>query len=230
MKPAHFYHVFADGSWYPALSSHVQACAEADFAPDLYVGLVGEEFSRNFALSQLPEAQVVAEASAGYEQVTVEALREWALAQPPERPVLYAHTKGAFHNSTWNACWRRSMTQHCVGRWQECICLLSEYDAVGCHWLKPGVYTDLIGREWPVQTPIFGGNFWWATAGYLASLPPLAISLDESARGEAELWLGRGNPRVYDLNPGWMDFDNLGLTTEERAQYPENCIKPFYRP
>jgi hypothetical protein len=92
------------------------------------------------------------------------------------------------------------------------------------------VYTDVRGRKWPYTEAIFAGNFWWANAGYIASLPPLEVSLKEADRGEAETWLGRGKPKVYDLSPGFMDFENLGLTLEEIAEYPDDCIKTTYRP
>jgi hypothetical protein len=54
---------------------------------------------------------------------------------------------------------------------------------------------------------MFGGNFWWANANYLRTLPPLRYK----DRFDAETWIGLGNPLVHDLLPGWP---SIPLCTE----------------
>jgi hypothetical protein len=56
--------------------------------------------------------------------------------------------------------------------------------------------------EWPEQVPFFAGNFWWARASYLRTLePPL-----EESRWQAETWVSLGEPKVYDVLPGWPNY------------------------
>jgi hypothetical protein len=56
-----------------------------------------------------------------------------------------------------------------------------------------------------VRTPLFAGNFWWARAKYLATLP----EPETENRRQAEGWVGLGGPKVYDLRPGWPDWDDF---------------------
>jgi hypothetical protein len=137
------------------------------------------------------------------EAATLNAVREHALVN--DGAVLYAHTKGAADDSDFRVRWRHSMTNRVVVRWQEHLATLEtgDVDAVGCHWLTPEAYPGM------VNTPFFGGNFWMARCDYLRTLPPCP----SEPRFEAELWVGRNNPRVIDLLPGWPD-DN---------RWPELC-------
>lgn len=130
-------------------------------------------------------------ASAGWEQVTLRAVREYARTH--DGAVLYAHTKGAHDTSDFRVRWRRSMCRRVVGNWRENLAMLDEYDAVGCHWLTPGQYPSY------VTTPFFGGNYWMARCDYLRTLPECSTE----SRFDAERWIGLGNPKVFDLLPGW---------------------------
>lgn len=188
----HYYHVYADGDWRDAVTEHLAALE--GLAAAVTVGIVGSPQNRRAVRQAFEVANVETwvEAAGGWEQVTLGALRR-DLAHHDD-PVLYAHTKGAAHRTRINDLWRRSMTALVVD--EQRADLLAEHDAVGCHWLTPG--------DWPnlVDSPYFGGNFWWATAAYLRTLPPLAMT----NRYDAEQWIGLGNPRVADLLPGWPDL------------------------
>ena len=130
--------------------------------------------------------------------MTLSALREYAISCRAEEAVLYAHTKGAYCNSPLNEHWRRSMTRNVVGRWPRCASLVaSGYDTAGCHWLTPERHHE--PPEYPVTTPMYGGNFWWARTGYLRRLPEPGTDY----RHQAEEWVGLGSPRAFDLLPGW---------------------------
>ena len=90
------------------------------------------------------------------------------------------------------------MTRCVVSDWQGYVALLSDFDAVGCHWLtRDGV--PGFGQEFLEGTPFFGGNFWMARGYYLRTLPEPSTR----SRFDAERWIGLGDPRVLDLNPGW---------------------------
>jgi hypothetical protein len=110
--------------------------------------------------------------------------------------VLFAHTKGISYTRLddperkWNVSWRHAMTQAVIYNWRECIRLLQDHDAVGCHWVQEPGYT----------TYHFGGNFWWLHASAVQMMPR---SL-RGSRWDAEKWIGRGPPlKIVDLAPGW---------------------------
>jgi hypothetical protein len=199
-------------NWLNPFQEHFGAMHNADFKGDVWVGIVGGLPQRAEVMSQLrgwwPEAQVVVQADEGFEQVTIEKMHQWSKVVRPDTPVYYSHTKGALNNHSMNEYWRREMDGHLIGGglavqgghdWRECVELLKDYDAVGLHWLTGKQFPGLIG------IPMFGGNFWWATAGYLAGLervqgtpefPPVDIH-------GAEGWMGQDCPKVFDFKPGW---------------------------
>jgi hypothetical protein len=205
----HFYHVYAGGAWAAPVREHIEALSEARFPGPVTIGLVGPPGDRNIAREMItlrftgaglhpPDTWI--KASTGYEQLTLTALRDYAMKSTDDEPVLYAHTKGARHSCQCNAYWRRSMTSHVIGDWRRCVHFLSSHDAVGCHWLTPQEHHDPPERS--VTTPYFGGNFWWARSGYIRCLPVL----DNTSRFGAESWIGQAGPRVCNLLPGWPDL------------------------
>jgi len=201
----HYYHVYADGQWSEPVDEHLAALGSITEPMTVTVGVVGSEENRTDAIRHIftrcARIDRFVEADTGWEQVTLQRLRE-DLATGHNDPVVYAHTKGASDWSEINVVWRRSMTRHVVGRWRECLDHLRHVDAVGCHWLTP--------EQWPtlVTTPFFGGNFWWARASYLRTLPQLQLN----DRWDAEAWIGLGDPTTFDLLPGWP---SLTLCAEE---------------
>jgi hypothetical protein len=170
---------------------------------EMTVGLVGDDRDRDAARQRitmlctswdLPQPVNWVEADDGWEQVTLDQVYKDVQEIPGEYAVLYAHTKGAHGDTDGNAAWRRSMTRHVVHGWEECVAHLDTVQAVGCHWIS----NDHV----PENPPFFGGNFWWARASYLRTLPPP----DNESRWHAELWVGQGHPVVWDFKPGWPDY------------------------
>lgn len=202
----HFYHMFCGAPWQSIAAEHAAALTPGEW--DLTVGLVGPPSAREVARRWWSEQRNCSfvEATSGWEQVTLRRLWRWARYADPAEPVLYAHTKGVTHKNNGGlhgAVWRRSMTQLLVENWPRCLQLLSDYDAVGCHWLTPAI-------KWPphvIETPFFGGNFWWANAGYVATLPEPG----NANRYAAEQWIGLGDPKVADLRPGIPDLAHYRL-------------------
>jgi hypothetical protein len=188
----HFYHLYIDGdaAWEPIALEYAQALEVANFPVTPSVGLVGKD--RGNAKQWLARQgwPVVAEADTGFEQVTITALQA-ELGWPDDAAVLYAHSKGAWRNMPNEDQWRRSMLWHLVIGWRNCVELLSTCQVVGCHWM---------GNH-------FAGNFWWAQAGYLRSLPPV-YGITEAERGQAETWIGLGEPTVANLVAGFASSEN----------------------
>lgn len=194
----HYYHVWADGAWEEPVYEHATALDLSGLDSDITIGVVGADWRRIAVMVAFGLADTASyiEADEGWEDVTLAALWDDAHDHPDDL-FLYCHTKGAYHQSVSNTLWRQAMTARLVTDWHECVDLLREHDAVGCHWLDGGT------REDPYM--IFAGNFWWATGSYLATLPEPVAWHD---RYEAERWVGRGQPRAYDRLPGNPSYGN----------------------
>ena len=185
----HYYHIYAAPGWETIVSEHCETLAKTNFfdgrLSTIRLGIVGPQPEKvaDFCQQWLP-AEIITQAEAGWEQLTLTALWEDAQRCAVGDAVLYAHTKGVTEPATY---WREEMTQHLVGGWEACLGALETHEVVGCHWM--------INDEWNI--PFFGGNFWWARSAVLQRLPrPQANS-----RWEAEVWLGRANPAALDVNP-----------------------------
>lgn len=228
----HFYHVWCGTpAWRPIAAEHLAALRATGACWDVTVGLAGPAAERREARSWLADGLPgcrFTEANKGWEQVTLTALYRWARRAPAGEPVFYAHAKGVTYpadlsdESVFVAAWRRAMTADLLAGWRTCTDLLAEYDAVGCCWLDPLQFNPVFVRQvqtWRYRrTPMFGGNFWWARAGYAASLGPVPAG----NRFDAELWIGLGNPAVRDLRPGWPSLDLFAAEAEQvRAERRE---------
>lgn len=198
----HFYHIYADGQWREPVEEHFSTADKYHLLgalSSLQIGLVGSLANRASVIACLDQAgliyDIVDEQDAGWEQITQNKLHDFA--QNHEGRVLYAHTKGAANKSILNDSWRRSMCFYNVVNWRKSSSLLSQHDAVGCHWLS----------DW--DNFFFGGNYWWANLSYIRQLPKPS---DES-RFHAEVWIGQAKEvSVCDTNPGWPEISMF--TTE----------------
>jgi hypothetical protein len=205
-RPVNFHHLWVgDGrrgaSWLTPAREHFDALRESRFDGIVRVGIVGgrpqREEAEHWLDGRWPTWGSAAVADEGFEMVTLDALHRFAKAADPATPVLYTHGKGSFQPSPHSDAWRRNMTGHLVAGWRHCVNSLHEADAVGCHWLTAAEYPGKI-----LQPGIFGGNFWWANAGYLAKLAPV----EWASRWCAEGWVGLGDPKVECLADGWPSY------------------------
>jgi len=196
----HAYHVYAGGvAWRDAVQDHLDALRHGGLADELlgiHVGLVGPAPARHEALDVISEVlpvTIIGQADEGWEQVTLSGVRELARYAWAGDQILYAHTKAASDPVPINVAWRKSMTYWNVIRWREAVAHLSDADTAGCHWIVDG-------------HRFFGGNFWWANADYLATLPPL----EYSSRFMAEVWIGENLDVIpFDMVPGWPGFERF---------------------
>ena len=110
--------------------------------------------------------------------------------------VCYLHTKGAQYAVDTYGRWRRCMERVVLWGWRDCVqSLMDGADTAGAHWMTSKKY-PIVGwdqRYW-------GGNFWWATARYLSTLPPIN---PDAGRYEAEVWIGKSPvaPKIVDFAP-----------------------------
>jgi hypothetical protein len=131
---------------------------------------------------------------------TLAALRAWLPGHEDWR-VAYVHLKGITHpGQDLYRDWRRRCEIAVVWKWRECMAAMDGgVDTCGAHYLTPEQYPGLV-----VQYPFWGGNFFWSTARYLLTLPPLPPPTWDN-RYEAERWFGKSpiRPKVKDHFPGW---------------------------
>lgn len=193
----HFYHIYADGSWQEPVEEHINALKKHGLADELngfFIGLVGSEENRNSVIEKMKEYEidfsVVSEAESGWEQVTMNKLYEFA--QGNDGLIFYAHTKGAHDPSPINIAWRKSMCYFNVVMWKNTKAYFSimDVDTIGCHWCN---------------NAFWGGTYWWARAEYIRNL---GYPKTED-RWKAEEWIGSGQPKIVDLNPGWPSFQGF---------------------
>ena len=93
MRLAHYYHIYADGPWQGIFREHWEKLRVSGllFMLEFFrVGVVGSEENRASVRESLPMVEIVAEASDGWEQVTLEKLHEGA--QTFDGAIFYAHT------------------------------------------------------------------------------------------------------------------------------------------
>lgn len=142
------------------------------------------------------------------ENSTIVLIEERLKSLDGEAYVLYQHQKGSSwpigHDLTTNC--RRCFLFHLVQRWARCLRDLGgNADCASCHYFVP--------PRTPPGQYIFAGNFFWAKASFLRTLPPIRdrarIKQDGigalSSRYEAEVWIGNGPriPKAVDYHPGW---------------------------
>ena len=186
MRLAAFYHIYAGGLWQQPVDEYLAAIDRSSFDGPLYVGLVGHERQRAWVVAALGDRGVVIAAEdEGYESVTLARVRAYALVN--DGAVMYAHTKGAYRLASEMDTWRRVLTDTVVCNWRSNVERLCNSDAIGHVW-----FDERVG--W--RPGGFVGNFWIARCDYLRALP---APEDAKDRGQAEVWIGRGNPRVTEL-------------------------------
>jgi hypothetical protein len=194
----HYYHLYAAGEWREAVAEHIDALISSGLSgqiDSIRVGVVGPEYDSLRALEYVAgfiPTKIAAAASDGWENVTLGALRRNLGDMDDDDVVLYAHTKGSAARSELNDEWRRSMTYWNITRWHDAVTALKDHDSYGCMWVTDG------------PTSFWGGNFWWATAGYLRTLD----EVDTTSRYHSEIWIGSKAPSTFDANPG---FPSMGL-------------------
>lgn len=172
-------------------------------ASHIMVGVNGGEFDTIAASTLAPsKAQLISwpEHFRG-ELPTLNHLQKW-LPGHEDWYVLYHHCKGAIHKGeVAYDIWRRRMQSATVDNWHQAVSDMDQgIESVGAHWLTPEQFPHL------VSSPFWGGNFWWAKAKFLMTLPPMPETAN--SRPEfylAESWIGRGprRPTVRDYYPGW---------------------------
>ncbi len=189
-----YYHIAQMGQWKEVVSEQMTRLKESglyDEAVKIHVGVVGNQGR----ISDLPEKCEIIfhNPILGYGEVpTLEALRQHALRE--EFEVLYLHTKGVSwreqcYDKEALAAWRKYMEYFCIDRWKECLARFSDWNAIGCEYVKERTTSK---GPFPGH---FRGNFWWSLSGYLRTLPRVInVSIPSTElRRKGEYWVGSGS-------------------------------------
>lgn len=211
----------------PVIPEHARAIMAEQFAYMGYCGLLeaANEIIVGCADCDRAEAEKIApkktifvrlEEGSKSELPTLTHLRAW-LPGNPHAYVLYQHIKCATRTDPLCQVWRRCMYHNLILQWHECVHRLNlGCDSVGAHWLTPEQHPGL------VKSPFWGGNFWWAKASFLMTLP--AIPNTATCREDffiAESWIGTGprRPRVFDFHHEWPNHPGCG--TFRRVEFEQ---------
>lgn len=172
------------------------------------IGINGghEDFKR--LLAGLPKGSepIINGESARSELPTMHFMQEWA-SKHPDWYICYWHAKGVTHQpDRLHVNWRKCMERIVIQNWKQCVKDLdSGFDSVGAHWLTPERFGAI------VKAPFWGGNFWWAKARFIMTLPPLRKNSECREQDfDAESWIGWGprRPIVRDYAPHWPHPDS----------------------
>lgn len=134
-----------------------------------------------------PKVEIIECGTTGHEYETTSRLRKWAINLPDKTNVyvFYIHNRGSTRHPTESThMWTQCMEHHLISRHNECI---SQIEAnkltVGCalkkHFCergkKPNIVENMMfaknGRPQKQGVWHYSGNFWWAKAEYIATLP-----------------------------------------------------------
>lgn len=223
IKIFHYYHIYANGSWFPAVNEHISAAKHSGLLKNLHemkIGIVGDLEERlivkDWLLNNGVDYSIIAEEDIGWEQVTLNKLYEDS--KSIDGYVLYAHTKGsANRHISSNTPWRRTMCYYNVIHWRNCVKELANNDICGIYWMEMPEQPEHVDHKW-----FFAGTYWWANMKYIRELPPLLMN----HRWNAEGWIGMSKKqiKVRDFAPGWDDArkNNTEFPPMEDAFLKEN--------
>ncbi len=176
-----FIHVCTINNWKPILLeqlNRIHASGLYDACKSISLGVLGDGNMSNFA-KKYPKLTILFQSpNVGlYERPTLLACHEFCSSHAdPDSLVLYLHTKGVTKTSPIVSAnvrdWVNYMEYFTIDLWPNCVAALENYDVCGVNL-------------YPVPALHFSGNFWWARAAYIATLPN-TISPDYLA---PEMWL-----------------------------------------
>jgi beta-1,4-mannosyl-glycoprotein beta-1,4-N-acetylglucosaminyltransferase len=109
--------------------------------------------------------------------------------------IVYLHTKGISfnHDDQKENDWIDMMLYFIVEKYELCFEKLQEgIEAVGCNY-----YDEKMKIRNPKH---FSGNFWWANSQYISTLPSLIEKTENVNPNDAEFWLCKNNPSVYEMH------------------------------
>lgn len=224
------YHIFCDKDWQNMVAQqigHLRESGLLERSDKLYVSIIArsdndiEELRRIVGDGEKLEIIADCRDACKFEYPALQFLRRKCMEE--DCLVYYFHTKGItyqnfsttdrkFNNFKRNIeSWRLMMEYFLFDKWKVAVNLLSgntvaaadgphrrpasgeRFDVYGCYRFPPP----------PMQYYLYAGNFWWARAKYIRTLPDFDESRMAGDRFFAEEWLFRGKPKSFSA------FDTL---------------------
>lgn len=189
-----FWHVATINNWQDIVAEQAGKMLLSGLLPNLcaaYVGVVGPvrpKLPGQFSVMYYSEDRLE------YEIPTIRMMDEIVRGKTcrPQDKVLYLHSKGAGREDLESqvnvSFWRRYMEEFVVWRWRDCVLALDGCDACG---------VDMNWNPWPH----FAGNFWWAKAGFLRTLPdPITLSPSDPVRCELRIGESSREMSLHELH------------------------------
>ena len=200
-----FMHVYQVNHWKSIVNEQIQKMINSNlftWMEKLYIGVNGDT-RINFYRDLNDKIEVLYQVMYPelYEAMTLSFLRIFCQNLCDNDYVFYVHTKGVSRTPEKQnyADWRHLMEHFVIERYQKCIDELENgSDIVGVNWHLGEGYQSATAAKCggtPV-TPHFSGNFWWAAAGYIKTLPALYPMI---SKYDCEFWHGLADPLVSEL-------------------------------
>ena len=124
----------------------------------------------------------------------------------------YGHTKGNFTVSDDQTRRRMRMESVVFDQYEKCLDALETHDMCGATWQLDGFWK---------RNPHYSGNYWWANASYLRTLPsPMSLRFGRYGRIEVEFWLGKNSEiRACNLEAPPQPFDRWSAWDGLESKY-----------
>lgn len=212
-KIAVFYHIYQCDNWGKLFWEQYSLLMSSGLgwqADLVHIGVNGDQELMMFPSDEkntvpLPSFEIKQNQNPQLEETdTLLSLSKFA-EENKDYKILYMHMKGVTKQDNLEVRdWRNMMEYFCIERWEDCVALLDEHDAVGCNF-QDNCYWGFY--------PHFSGNFWWANAKHIQQLDK--SYLESNFRHHREFWIGsKPNADLYEIH-------NSGVANHFYERYPK---------
>lgn len=180
-----FYHVCAIGRFEDIMKRQLSTLKKSgllDKVDNVYVNIVGGNETRAQELCKNTTDKCVFSQGNNeiQEKSTLKKLQDHCTTNPSKR-VLYIHSKGVTRSTIAPRIddWSRLMEHFLITRYQRCQACLRRFDTCGVNFITTHI-----------SQPHYSGNFWWANASYINTLPDVInYRGGVSKRVSSEMWI-----------------------------------------
>lgn len=234
-----FHHIYQHGNWKEIYLDQVAELEKSGLlqaANYLCLGVNGDE---EIPATSRKENRIISNKNNNpkTEYYTLKGLYDYCNLR--DSLVLFIHTKGVTWTPTEenkNNCidssfgqytiqhiydakqsWRKYLEYFLIGKWQQCVNLLSDYDTVGTEWVD---WCYLGGESFDVSC--YAGGMWWANSDYIKKLDPNFIFNNMIIeRFACEYWISTKKPNYYSFHNFFTETRNLYFTPIRKNEYED---------
>jgi hypothetical protein len=220
-----YIHICQKGNWqksYDILMDSIKKHGLYDRVHELRVGIVNDKgiLIEDKRLEDPKINIIYIGNSKNYERPTLLHMKKYSFIDSPNTLYFYLHTKGIRHFGTKNeetvVTWIKDMLYWNIQLWKKAVDVLQKYDTYGCNVSK--------------KTNHYSGNFWWATAKHVQTLPnkiPEYYTAPED-------WITL-NTHFYEYNKDYDDNHIMGYCANNcepdyKEPFHKNYLKTFETP